>query len=61
MPALIALLAATFAAVFASSKLAPAKDRNPVAWMWASALLPPSVLILAVLPKRGESAMGMTV
>lgn len=60
MPALfIALLAVMFGAVLISSQLAQSKNRNVAGWMWASALFPPMVLVLAVLPKRTDAASSL--
>jgi len=58
LPALFILyLAVTFAAVLISSQLAPSKNRNIAGWMWACAVFPPLVLVLALLPKRTGTSL----
>lgn len=61
MPALLLPFAATFVAVFAASRLAQIKDRNVTGWMWASALFPPSAVLLAALPKRDVRLSGVRI
>lgn len=56
--ALVALFAATLFAVYVSSQLAIAKNRNATGWMWSSALFPPTAMVLAALPVRRAAARG---
>ena len=59
LPALfVVVLAATVVAVVFAQKLAHSKNRAATAWMWASALFPPSALILAALSGRDEPLAG---
>lgn len=52
MPALLIVILATLIAVFLARLIALAKNRGPSAWMWAVALFPPALLIVALLPHR---------
>ena len=58
VPALLTIVLATVVAVFLARIVAIAKRRGPVAWMWAVALFPPTLLFLALLPQRGPRLSG---
>jgi hypothetical protein len=49
---LIAYVLVTGFAVFLANQLAIAKHRTATDWMWAAALFPPALAVLAVTPRR---------
>ena len=58
MSALFLFLFATVVAVFLARIIAIAKRRRPLAWMWAVALFPPSLLALALVSRRDPGLAG---
>jgi hypothetical protein len=48
----IAYVVVTAVAVFLANYLARSKRRAATGWMWAAALFPPAVVLLALLPGR---------
>ena len=56
LPALVIVILATALAVFLARFIAVAKNRGPSVWMWAVALFPPTLLVLALLPHRSDLA-----
>jgi hypothetical protein len=49
---LIPFIVATAVAVLVAHHLARLKNRPATGWMWAAALFPPAVVLLALLPSR---------
>jgi len=56
--ALFLFFLATVVAVFLARIIAIAKRRRPLAWMWATALFPPALLALALVPRRDPGLVG---
>jgi hypothetical protein len=55
---LLALLIVTIIATYWARHLAQLRKRHVKGWMFATAMLPPAVLVLWALPKRGPSAQA---
>ena len=57
--ALLTIALATGVAVYSSRLMAIVKHRAPSVWMWAVALFPPTLLVLALMPGRGPRFAGV--
>ena len=57
-PGLAILLAVTLVLVLLARRLAWRRGRDPFAWGLATALFPPAILLLALLPKSQRRAQA---